>query len=232
MTDPTNASPRQPLDELQVLAVQEKAITDRVDHVELYTMKGLLTLLWHGPRDAHDVVLLCGGAMGGLLGPADGLYADLGEQFTDAGIGSIRISYRTPNNLARCVADVTAAADIAARVGARRFVVVGHSFGGAVAINAAIALGGHAAGVVTLATQSAGCEPAHLLEAPILLLHGDADELLPPEASNVVRMLVGHGDVEILPGDNHLLRHSNRYLRDRLGEWIPLRFRPAGDLAI
>ena len=68
--------------------MQEKPVTATLDHVELYTLKGLLTLLWHGPRDAHDVVLMCGGAMGGLLGPADGLYQDLGTAFTDAGIGT------------------------------------------------------------------------------------------------------------------------------------------------
>ncbi len=37
---------------------------------------------------------------------------------------------------------------------------VGHSFGGAVAIQAGIVLGAHCRGVVTLATQSAGCEHA------------------------------------------------------------------------
>jgi hypothetical protein len=218
--------PRPPLDALRVLAVQEKPVTAALDHVELYTLKGLLTLLWHGPRDAHDVVLMCGGAMGGLLGPADGLYQDLGSAFTDTGIGTIRVGYRTPNDLERCVLDVAAAADIAGRVGARRFVVVGHSFGGAVAINTAIALGRHAAGVVTLSTQSAGCEHAELLDAPILLLHGDADELLPPETSEMVRTLVGHGELDLLPGDGHLLRESADYLRTRLGAWIPDRFVP------
>jgi predicted esterase len=221
-----------PLDALRVLAVQEAAITDALDHVELFTMKGLLTLLWHGPRDAQNVVLMCGGAMGGLLGPADGLYPDLARGFSEAGIGTIRVGYRAPNDLDRCVHDVAAAADIAARVGARRFVVVGHSFGGAVAINAAIALGQHAAGVVTLSTQSAGCERADLLEAPILLLHGDADELLPPTASEMVRMLVGHGELEVLPGAGHLLRESGDHLRDRLGDWIPDRFDGDADPAV
>ena len=74
----TDDKPVPPLDALRVIAVQEKAVTPSLDHVEMYTLEGLVTLLWHGPRDAHDVVLMCGGAMGGLLGPADGLYHDLG----------------------------------------------------------------------------------------------------------------------------------------------------------
>jgi pimeloyl-ACP methyl ester carboxylesterase len=227
MSDPPSdppSGPTTPLDALRVLAVQEKTVADGLDHVELFTLQGLVTLLWHGPRDARDVVLMCGGAMGGLLGPADGLYHDLGTTFRDAGIGSIPVGYRTPNDLDRCVLDVAAAADIAGRVGARRFVVVGHSFGGAVALNAAIALGGHAAGVVTLSTQSAGCEGADRLDAPLLLLHGDADELLPPMASEVVRMIVGHGELEVLPGAGHLLREAAGPLRERLTTWIPQRF--------
>ena len=217
-------SPVPPLDALRVLAVQEKAIGEGLDHVELYTVNGLVTLLWHGPRDAHDVVLMCGGAMGGLLGPADGLYQDLGTTFAAAGIGTIRVGYRTPNDLDRCVGDLAAAADIAGRVGARRFVTVGHSFGGAVAINTGIALGRHAAGVVTLASQSAGCEHADLLDAPLLLIHGDADELLPPMASEMVRMIVGHGELDLLPGAGHLLREAAGPVRERLEAWIPQRF--------
>ena len=220
----TDAEPKPPLDALGVIAVQEKAVTPSLDHVEMYTMEGLVTLLWHGPRDAHDVVLMCGGAMGGLLGPADGLFHDLGETFAAQGIGTIRVGYRRPNDLDRCVMDVAAAADVSGRVGARRFVVVGHSFGGAVAVNTGVALGRHAAGVVGLATQSAGCEIAELLDAPLLLVHGDADELLPPMASEVVRMIAGHGELDLIPGAGHLLREAGDHLREKLGSWIPERF--------
>jgi pimeloyl-ACP methyl ester carboxylesterase len=196
----------------------------------MFTMSGLVTMLWHGPRGAHDVVLMCGGAMGGLLGPADGLFHDLGVSFGEAGIGTIRVGYRRPNDLERCVIDVVAAAEVAGRLGADRFVVVGHSFGGAVAINAAIALGQHAAGIVTLSTQSAGCERADLIgDTPLLLLHGDADELLPPMASEMVRMIAGGGELVILPGAGHLLREADDELRTRLGGWIPERFSDTSD---
>jgi Phospholipase/Carboxylesterase len=225
VTDPDPTAT--PLESLHVLAVQEKALTPALDHVEMFTMSGLVTMLWHGPRDAADVVLMCGGAMGGLLGPADGLFHDLGVRFSELGIGSIRVGYRRPNDLERCVVDVVAAAEVAARLGADRFVVVGHSFGGAVAVNAGVALGAHAAGVVTLSTQSAGCEQADLIgETPLLLLHGDADELLPPMASEMVRMIAGTGELVILPGAGHLLREAGEELRRRLGRWIPERFAP------
>ncbi len=210
-----------PLDRLRILAKQDVLVTPRLRHVEGYTLEGLLTFLWHGDPGAERVVLMCGGAMGGLLGPADALYQALGDAFDAVGIGTIRVGYRRPNDLGACVLDVAAAADLAHRNGARRFVVVGHSFGGAVAINAGIALRPMVSGVVTLSTQSAGCESAAALRRPLLLLHGDRDELLPPMASQAVQALAGSGELELLPGAGHLLVEAAEALRTRLGEWIP-----------
>jgi len=219
--------PRSPLDLLEALAREEAVINDQLRHLEIYTRRGLLTILWHGPVDASRVVLMAGGGMGGLLGPAGGLYHDLGTTFADAGIATMRIGYRKANDLVRCVHDVAAAADLASRAGGERFVTVGHSFGGAVAIQAAMVLGQHCAGVVTLSTQSAGCEDVGQLrdDVPVLLLHGDRDEILPPDTSAVVQMLIGHGDLEILAGSGHLLTESGDHLRVRLGTWIPEQLR-------
>jgi alpha/beta superfamily hydrolase len=214
-----------PFDRLRVLAVQEKEVTPTLRHVEIYSMEGLLTLLWHGPAEAKSVVLMCGGAMGGLLGPAGGLYHDLGESLAAQGIGTIRVGYRRPNDLGACVMDVGAAADVANRHAAERFIVIGHSFGGAVAINAAIALRRRTVGVVTLSTQSAGCENASALgEIPLLLFHGDLDELLPLTASEMVQALAGTGELVVLEGSGHLLARAGEVLRQRLGSWIPERF--------
>lgn len=218
-----------PLDRLQGLALQHIELAPGLEHLELYTLEGLLTLLWHGERGAGDVVIACGGAMGGLLGPANGLYHDLGVALGARGIGLVRVSYRRPNDLAACTLDVGAAADLAFRAGARRFVVIGHSFGGAVALNAALALGRAAAGVVLLATQSAGCErAARLGDVPLLLLHGARDELLPPQASEVVHALAGgRGELELLPEAGHLLLEAADHLRSRLAKWIPAAFERA-----
>lgn len=222
--DSSSASAR-PFDRLRVLAVQEKDVTPTMRHIEIYSMEGLLTLLWHGPPEAKNVVLLGGGAMGGLLGPAEGLYHDLGETLAEQGIGTIRIGYRRPNDLAACTSDVGAASDLANRHGTEQFVIIGHSFGGAVAINAAVALRRHTVGVVTLATQSAGCECATALgDIPLLLFHGDVDELLPVMTSQAVQAMAGGGELVILEGSGHLLTPAAEELRRRLFEWIPERF--------
>jgi pimeloyl-ACP methyl ester carboxylesterase len=215
---------RSPLVLLEPLAVSEVAITSALHHVEVYTMRGLLTLLWHGPRDASRVVITCGGGMGSLLGPAAGIYHDLGTRFADDDIATIRVGYRRPNHLPYCVHDVAAAADLAVQGGANAVVTVGHSFGGAVAIQAAIAFGALARGVVTLATQSAGCEDAaQLAPTPLLLCHGDRDDVLPPYTSEVVRALAGGAELVIFPGAGHLLDEAGAELRELLGRWIPER---------
>ena len=111
-------------------------------------MRGLLTLLWHGPRDARDVVR--------HVRRRDGRPARPGRRPlprrsaasspTTHGIATMRVGYRKPNDLSRCVHDVAAAADLASRSGARGFVVIGHSFGGAVAVQAGTVLGAHCRG--------------------------------------------------------------------------------------
>ncbi len=209
------------------MAAVETMLTENLRHIEVYTMDGLLSLFWHGPSEAQDVVLACGGAMGGVLGPADALYQDLGVSLGESGVGMIRIGYRAPNDTAKCVHDLIAAADLATRSGAQRFITMGHSFGGAPALQAAVILESHCAGVITLATQSAGCEPAEDLAArvPIILFHGDKDEILPLQASELVRMVVGGGELVPLPGVGHLLAEAGDELRDRLGNWIPEKFK-------
>jgi hypothetical protein len=207
---------------LGVLGHQGVAIGPNLRHLEIYTWEGLLTILWHGDPAADDVVICCGGALGGLLGPA-GLYHELGEQFAELGIATMRVGYRRPNDLDACVLDLLVAGQLAAQDGGSRVVTVGHSFGGAVAVQAGVRLGERTAGVVTLATQSAGVEPGEALAdrgVPVLLLHGDRDDILPFYASQMVQMICG-GELVILPGASHRLTEAADELRTRLGAWIP-----------
>src|SRR3546814_18741178 len=98
-------------------------------------MRGLLTVLWHGDPDSEAAVVLGGGAMGGLLGPGDALYHWLGDELAapGTGISVLRVGWRRPNDLDLCTLDMLAAADLAARAGATRFVSGGHRFGGDIA---------------------------------------------------------------------------------------------------
>ena len=221
-----------PAQDFSIIARTQVAITASLDHHELATYDGMLSLFWHHRTESEHrdhqptTVLFCGGALGGVLGPAQGLFHDLGTAFAADNLAdSIRVGYRVPNDRERCVVDVLAAAALAEIAGVSRFVVVGHSFGGAVAIQAGAALAERCAGVVTLATQTADCEPGEELAqraTPVLLIHGDSDTILPFYASQLVHMLTG-GELVILPGADHRFTGAGPELRQRLTEWIAAR---------
>src|SRR3546814_20057833 len=112
------------------------------------------------------------------------------------------------------------------RAAATRFVPGGHSFGGAIAVRAGMAMGDWTRGVLTFATQSSGCEEAGGLLAPLLAFHGTRDELLPLVASQAVCSLAG-GPTELVvcEGAGHLLSQADELLRSRVPGWVRERLR-------
>jgi hypothetical protein len=227
---PHRKAPSTPLEALEVFGTQEARLTPSLRHIEMYCGRGLLTLLWHEPPEgvepAGSAIVCCGGAMGGLIGPGEGLYQQLGELWSARGVPVLRVSYRKPNDLEACTVDLAAAVQLAIGAGAAdRVVTMGHSFGGAVAVRVGVGLREMVAGVVTFATQSAGCEVAAGLGGrPLLMFHGERDEILPVEASEMVRMIAGSGELVRIPTDGHALAKSGPVLLERLEEWLPATF--------
>jgi acetyl esterase/lipase len=222
----TDGNARTPFDALGVLASQDVSIAAGLRHLELYTLGGLLALFWHEPAGGEPrrpaAMVLCGGAMGGLLGPAGGVYHRLGVEWAARGVPVMRVSYRSAGDLEACSLDVAATVQLAVGAGAERIVVMGHSFGGAVAVRVGVGLRPLVTGIVTFATQSAGCEVAGELDGtPLLLFHGERDEILPLHASEMVRMIAGTGELVRLPGDGHLLAKSADAVWERLEDWLP-----------
>ena len=216
-----------PLDILGIMASQQAMLGPELRHIEMYTRRGLLSILWHEPTgEARNVgVVMVGGAMGGVMGPGEALYHVLGEDFSARGIPSVRISYRKPNDMDSCCVDTAAAVQMLVGTGCERVILMGHSFGGAVAIRVAVGLSAMVSGVVTFATQSAGCEVAGGLQGrPLLMFHGDRDEILPLEASEVVRSMAGSGELRVMPGDGHLLAKSHHVMREEVNAWCDVVF--------
>jgi pimeloyl-ACP methyl ester carboxylesterase len=212
-----------PIDVLGIMASSQGLLSPTVRQVEMYTRRGLLSLLWHEPTELTRNVglVMMGGAMGGTLGPGNGLYNDLGHSLAEYGVSSIRLSYRKPNDMDSCCVDAAAAVQLLIGSGVDRVVLMGHSFGGAVAIRVAVGLSEMVAGVVTFATQSAGCEIAGGLQGkPLLMFHGDNDSILPAEASEMVRTIAGTGDLRIMEGDDHLLTNSHDHMFEEVLKWL------------
>ena len=163
--------------------------------------------------------------MGGLTGPGRALYPTLGKRLAAEGRAGMIVGYRKPGDLSRCLLDVCATTALALRNGAERFALLGHSFGGAVAVQGAGTFPGHTAGVVTFATQSAGCEEAGRMgEVPLLLLHGERDSILGPENSMMVQALAGHGEVRTFPDTDHLMAEAADELEELVPAWLTDRF--------
>jgi alpha/beta superfamily hydrolase len=216
-------TPQTPLEMLGIMASQQIAITPTMRHIEMYTRRGLMSLFWHEPHgDARPVgVVMVGGAMGGTMGPGDCLYPQWGNALAELGIPSIRLSYRKPNDMDACCVDVAAAVQMLVGSGADKVVLMGHSFGGAVAVRVGVGLSEMVSGVITFATQSAGCEVAAGLQGrPFLLFHGTDDSILPLEASEVVRAMAGTGDLHVMPGDDHLLANSHDTINEIVMPWL------------
>ena len=216
-------APQTPLEMLDVMASQQATLSPSLRQVELYTSRGLLSLLWHEPiGQARNVgVVMMGGAMGGTLGPGDSLFHVLGEMLADQGVPALRMSYRKPNDMDRCCIDAAAAVQLLVGSGADSVVLMGHSFGGAVAVRVGVGLSEMVSGVVTFSTQSAGCEVAGGLQGkPLLMFHGDSDSILPLEASEVVKAIAGSGDLHVMHGDDHLLAKSHDTMLDVVLPWL------------
>ena len=59
----------------------------------------------------------------------------------------------------------------------------------------------------------------------MLLFHGDRDELLPPQASEMVRFIAGAGEFVVLPGEGHLLSGAGDVLLARTLAFVEDAFR-------
>ena len=190
--------------------------------VTLHTTRGDVACVFHRPAEERGVgVVWAAGARGGFNGPADGLYGRLAERLALRGVASLRADYRLPGNLDESTLDVLVGVWRMANAGYSRVALVGHSFGGGVALSAS-RYTSHARGVAALASQTAGAEDAALLGGrPLLLIHGEADAVLPVGNSETIYgWASGPKRLVTYPGAGHGLRECAAQLDEALEAWI------------
>jgi pimeloyl-ACP methyl ester carboxylesterase len=207
---------------ISLLGVQRTPLSAGVEDLIVQTDRGDIRGYYHpaGPEGAPGdaVVLWVGGAGGGTEGPAGGIYRTLAEQLAGQGIGSVRLDYRYPNVLLECLADVLVTlAWLEDSEGVRRAALVGHSFGGAVVIDAG-ALSPIVKTVVTLSSQTYGADLVHdVSPRTLLLIHGADDQVLPASCSrNLYEAAAEPRELVIYPGAGHGLNECAAALHDLL----------------
>jgi len=151
--------------------------------VELDTTRGAIEMYLQPREGKTGCVIFMGGAGGGVEGPADKVYVRLSQSLLDRGVTSLRVVYRKPGEFEECVLDALAACSFLKGLGAQSAVMVGHSFGGAVAIKAG-ELGGLVTSVVAMSSQRYGTQDVDKLNRPLLLIHGANDDVLDRAASD------------------------------------------------
>ena len=192
--------------------------------VDLDSERGAIRCAWHAVEDARAAVVMVGGGDGGLDGPANSLYPDLAADLAARGVAALRLDFRIhtfPGPMGDGVFDVLRGVDFLASEGVERVGLVGHSFGGAVVIEAGVQ-SELVASVATLATQTAGAQRvAELAPTPLLLVHGLADDRLPPDCSRLLHDLAGDPKrLELYEGATHSLRQRREEVRGLLLDWF------------
>ena len=192
--------------------------------LDLDSERGPIHCADHAVDGVMGAVLMVGGSDGGLDGPAGALYPDLAADLVARGMAALRVDFRIhrfPGPVDEGVHDVLAGVDFLAQQGAARVALVGHSFGGAVVIEAGVR-SPLVAAVATLATQTAGAQRvAELAPRPLLLVHGLADRRLPADCSRQLYRLAGEPKrLELLEDARHSLRQRREELRALLLGWL------------
>jgi dienelactone hydrolase len=187
--------------------------------VEIFTPEGVIKGLLHRAEGSHGAMIMVSDAKGGLDGPA-GLYEPLARQLQKAGIMSLRIDYREPNDLRESIYDVLAGVEAMRQQGAERIALLGWSFGGAVVITAGAA-SDLVVGVATIACQNFGAEIApDLSPKSLLIMHGTDDMETPDRYSRDLYSRAQEPKELVLyaGGDHDLTQHTSLAL-DKLRAW-------------
>ncbi len=171
--------------DLRILGVEPGEEIAGARWLTIRSNRGPIPLILHAAQDAGRAVLCVSGAIGGFDGPA-ALYARLGLEMPGTRLSVARLNYRTPNEFGECLLDALAALNFLKATGHRRAALVGHSFGGAVAINAGT-LSPTVATVIAISSQLGGAHVVGgLAPRPLLLIHGTADTILSHESSQAI----------------------------------------------
>ncbi|MHB9036037.1 MAG: alpha/beta hydrolase family protein [Armatimonadota bacterium] len=205
---------------IYVIGVREMPIAKDLTRLDFHTTRGDFQALFHARPALHKGVIMLGGYEGGFDGPGS-VYSDLSEMLLDVGVASLRMDYRIPGDCVQCGVDTLLALQYLDDDAFHDVVLLGWSFGGAVAI-AAGSLATTIRGVAAISTvEISDCCARRLRSKPLLLIHGESDLTAPVAWPRRVHSRAeGPHDLILYSGVGHDMQEvSDRLVRD-LADWI------------
>jgi alpha/beta superfamily hydrolase len=161
-------------DGIYVIGVEEKYLEKNLKSLIFHTTRGDFEAILHTHAGSHKGVIMLGGYSGGFDGPGS-VFSDLSHKLSDCGIMSLRLDYRHPGDCAQCGIDALLALQYLDDDAVHDVVLIGWSFGGAVAITAG-SLAKSIRGIAAVSTiEVADCCAKRLRSKPLLLIHGESD---------------------------------------------------------
>jgi len=205
---------------VKITGVRSEKQGESQERIIIATDDGDVECIFHPAGGDRGIIWLCG-ALGGFDGPSFGIFKILSEGMVADGISSLRLHYRYPGEFEECVLDVLAGIDFLKQKGINRVALVGHSFGGAVAIQAGT-MSRNVKAVVGLSSQTYGARRvAELSPRPLLLIHGERDRNLPAASSHYIYEWARQPkELCILKNNGHFLREAHDELLRQLREWL------------
>jgi pimeloyl-ACP methyl ester carboxylesterase len=205
---------------LRIVGIEPGAEVDSARTLKIQTTRGAIPMILHAATQPGRAAVCVSGAIGGVTGPG-ALYPRLGLEMPQQGISIARIDYRAPNDFGECMLDAMAALSFLKATGYSRAAIIGHSFGGAIAINAG-SISPIVTTVVAISSQLAGAHTvAELAPKPLLLVHGTADTILSPQCSEMLFERAGEPKtMKLFPDAGHRLAEVADELAELVSAWL------------
>lgn len=196
-------------------------VADEYQTITIPTERGSVEARLFDAGATKSGAIFVGSDAGGYSSPANGLYGRLGSELSRSGITSAWVRCRDAHDVIEAAYDVRAAIRMLTGRGIARIGLVGHAFGGAVVITAA-ETAREVKALVTLATQGYGTDPiAYMIPRPILLVHGTADEVIPPTSSvETFRLAREPKELRLLDGATHGMDESSGTVHLLVRSWL------------
>ncbi|MCE5199466.1 MAG: dienelactone hydrolase family protein [Armatimonadota bacterium] len=207
-------------DKLYVIEVTEQRISEDVKRLVFRTTRGEFDAVLHGSSRTGKGIIMLGGDRAGVDSPSD-VYLNLASRLMEEGITSLRLSFRDSEDCVQCGIDTLAALQYLDDESVGDVLLLGWSFGGAVAL-AAGSLARNVRGVAVISTlDDVDCCYKRLGPKPVLIVHGEIDDISPVEwPKRIYDRLTGPRRLIIYPGAGHDLREVREQLVSDIRDWV------------